>query len=296
MSIIRDAKHMFRFGNMVTKLILVNVAVFLVVLVFIIISAVTRSNFLLSYTSEWFAMPYDWYKLLTHPYTLITNIFLHMEPMHLFWNMIGLYWFGTIFGDLAGDRRVLPLYLYSGIAGSILSLGGYYALQHLFPGAQTLNGASGAVMAMLFAAATLSPDYKVVLFLIGRVSIKYIAFFYAVIDLVGMSGPINAGGHIAHIGGALFGWLYVVQLRRGRDLGAGFNRFIDKLKAPKRKEPTKVRVAYRREHVNPSVEFNQMSASERQRRIDEILDKISKSGYESLSKEEKDILFKASKD
>lgn len=295
MSIINDARHTFRFGNMVNRLILVNVVVFLAIMVLLIVARITQNIAIFELPVEWLAMPYDWYQLLIHPYTLITNIFLHAEPMHLFWNMIGFYWFGTIFGDLAGDRRVLPLYIYAGVFGALLSLGAYYALPHLFVGAKTLNGASGAVMAMLFASATLSPDYKIGLFFIGRVSIKYIAFFYAVIDLVGMSGPINAGGHVAHIGGALMGFFFVYQLRNGRDWSAGFNRMIDALKAPKAKQPGKVKVSYRRQGTVTS-EFNSMSKSERQRKIDDILDKISKSGYDSLNKEEKEILFKASKD
>lgn len=296
MSILRDAKNTFRFGNMVNRLILVNVVVFLIMLVFIIIAGAGRNNGPLETVFSWLAMPYDWHLLIYRPHTILTNIFLHIEPMHLFWNMIGLYWFGTIFGDLAGDRRILPLYIYSGIFGSLLSLGAAYAFPHLFAGAITLNGASGAVMAMLFAAATTSPDYKLNLLLFGRVSIKYIALFYAVIDLSGFAGALNSGGHVAHIGGALFGWFFVYQLRRGRDLGRGLNRVISYFSNPKPKAQSPVKVTYRRQNATNNGDFQSLSPTERQRRIDEILDKISKSGYNSLTKEEKEILFKASKD
>lgn len=296
MSIIRDAKYMFRFGNMVNRLIIINVVVFLVMLLLKIIGGAGQVWGPFNFTFHWLAMPYNWHEIIYRPHTVFTNIFLHTEPFHLLWNMVGLYWFGIILGDLAGDRRVLPLYIYSGIFGSLLSFAACYALPHLFAGAGTLNGASGAVMAMLFAGATLSPDYKLNLLLLGRVSLKYIAFFYAVIDLFAFAGAVNAGGQVAHIGGALFGWFFVFQLRRGRDLGRGLNRFIDFFKAQPKKAQSPVRVTYRRQNANIQADFQSLSPSERQRRIDDILDKISKSGYNSLTKEEKEILFKASKD
>lgn len=297
MSIIRDARQTFRFGNMVNRLILVNVGVFLVMLLLYVIFRASKNDDYIEVIVSWFAMPYNWRELLIHPYTLITNIFFHIEPMHILWNMLGLYWFGTIFGDFAGDKRVLPLYLYSGIFGALLSFAAFYAFPHLFVGSVGLYGASGAVMAMLFAAATLSPDYKLHLLLIGPVSLKYIALFYAIIDLFGFAGALNSGGHVAHIGGALFGWFFVFQLRRGRDLGSGLNYLIDRVRYTPPKEKSKVRVTYRRQQFGGNAnDIQSMSPTERQRRVDEILDKISKSGYDSLTKDEKEILFKASKD
>lgn len=296
MSIIKDAKHTFRFGNMINRLILVNVVVFLLFIVLYIISNVTEDKVILETAYDWLGMPYNLHELLLKPWTLITNLFVHADPQHILWNMLFLFWFGSIFGDLAGDRRVLPLYLYAGIFGSVLSLGVRYAMPNTFVGAEMLIGASGAVNAMLFAATTLSPDYKVRMLFIGNISIKYVALFYAVVDLAGMSGPINAGGHAAHVGGALFGWFYVTMLRRGFDMSAGFNRAIDSIKNFFDNKPQpKVRVTYRRPNTS-NADFNALSRNERQRRVDEILDKISKSGYDSLTKEEKEILFKASKD
>lgn len=297
MSIIRDAKNTFRFGNMVNRLILVNVGVFLGILILLLISRASNNGLMyVDAARRLLAMPYNWFDLLIHPYTLLTNIFLHIEPMHLLWNMLALYWFGTIFGDLAGDRRVLPLYLYAGIFGSLVSLGAFYAFPEFLKGSVTLHGASGAVMAMMFASATLSPDYKLNLLLFGRVSIKYVVFVYAIIDLFAMAGDFNAGGHFAHIGGALFGWFFVLMLRRGTDLSAGFNSLVDKLTYRRPQPQQKVRVTYRRQFGAPDNDIQSMSPTERQRRVDEILDKISKSGYDSLTKEEKEILFKASKD
>jgi len=188
------------------------------------------------------------------------------------------------------------LYLYAGIFGSLFSLGAFYAFPEFLRGSGTLHGASGAVMAMMFAAATLSPDYKLNLLLFGRVSIKYVVFVYAIVDLFAMAGDLNAGGHFAHIGGALFGWFFVFMLRRSTDLSVGFNNIVDKLSYRRPQPQQKVRVTYRRQFGAPDNDIQSMSPSEKQRRIDEILDKISKSGYESLTKEEKEILFKASKD
>ncbi|UPT65365.1 MAG: rhomboid family intramembrane serine protease [Sphingobacteriales bacterium JAD_PAG50586_3] len=236
-----------------------------------------------------------WQELLTHPYTLITHFFLHADPFHLLFNMLAMYWFGNILSDIGGSRRVWPAYVYGALTGAIFSFASYYLLPQLWPGqASYMLGASAGVMAILLAAATLAPDYKLYMLFFGAVSIKYIALAYVVLDLFFLTGT-NTGGHLAHIGGALFGWFYIFQLRRGFDMSAGFNRVLDKIKNFFDNKPRqKARVTYRR--PTASSDFGALSKTERQRRIDDILDKISKSGYDSLSKEEKEILFKASKD
>jgi membrane associated rhomboid family serine protease len=240
-------------------------------------------------------MPYNWYELVTHPYTLVTHFFLHADPFHLLFNMLAMYWFGIILNDLGGARRVWPAYIYGALTGAVFSFASWYLLPNLYEiRPDYMLGASAGVMAILLAAATLAPDYKLHLLFFGAVSIKYIAFAYVVLDLAFLSSS-NTGGHLAHIGGALFGWFYITMLRRGFDLSAAFNRALDGIKNFFDNKPQpKVRVTYRRPNAN--TDFNALSNSERQRRIDEILDKISKSGYDSLSKEEKEILFKASKD
>jgi membrane associated rhomboid family serine protease len=300
MSIIKDAKISFRSGNTVMQLIIINVVVFLSVLA-------VRLGLLISFGQDgyqkpfnefvgWFAMPYDWYQLVIHPYTLITHFFLHADPFHLLFNMLAMYWFGIILSDLGGPRRVLPAYVFGALTGAAFSFASFYLLPNLWPGKPDyMLGASAGVMAILLAAATLAPDYKLYLIFFGAVSIKYIALVYVVLDLFFLSGG-NTGGHLAHIGGALFGWFYIFQLRRGFDMSAGFNRAVDRVKNFFDNKPRpKVRVTYRKPNTaNP--DFNVLSSVERQRRIDEILDKISKSGYDGLTKEEKEILFKASKD
>ena len=300
MSIIKDAKISFQSGNTVVQLIVINVAVFLAVLAVRLVLAITFgwnayhepfNTFI-----GWLAMPYDWYQLVTHPYTLITHFFLHADPFHLLFNMLAMYWFGIILSDLGGARRVWPAYVYGALTGAVFSFASYYLLPNLWPGKPDyMLGASAGVMAILLAAATLAPDYKLYLMFFGAVSIKYIAFAYVVLDLAFLSGS-NTGGHLAHIGGALFGWFYIFQLRRGFDMSLGFNRALDGIKNFFNNKPQpNVRVTYRRPNTS-NADFNALSRNERQRRVDEILDKISKSGYDSLTKEEKEILFKASKD
>lgn len=300
MSIIKDAKISFRSGNTIVQLIVINVVVFLAVLAvrLTLLAAHGRVAYAAPFNEfiSWFAMPYDWYQLATHPYTLITHFFLHADPFHLLFNMLAMYWFGIILSDLGGARRIWPVYIYGALTGAIFSFASWYLLPNLYEvRPDYMLGASAGVMAILLAAATLAPDYKLYLLFFGPVSIKYIAFAYVVLDLAFLSSS-NTGGHLAHIGGALFGWFYIYQLRRGFDMSIGFNKAVDRVKNFFDNKPQpKVRVTYRRPN-NLNSDFNSLSSTERQRRIDEILDKISKSGYDSLSKEEKEILFKASKD
>lgn len=300
MSIIRDAKIGFQSGNTVLQLIIVNAVVFLAVLAvhLVLLIALGSAAYRGPYNEflSWFGMPYAWQDLIVQPYTLITHFFLHADFFHLLFNMITLFWFGTILSDLAGARRIWPIYIYGAITGAIFSFASYYALPQVWPAsASYMLGASAGVMAILLAAATLAPDYKLNMLFIGPVSIKYIALVYIVIDIFFLASS-NTGGHFAHLGGALFGWFFIFQLRRGFDMASGFNRAADKLKSYFNNKPQPaVRVTYRKP-ANKVVDFAALSSKERQRRIDEILDKISKSGYDSLTKEEKEILFKASKD
>jgi membrane associated rhomboid family serine protease len=235
MSIIRDAKIGFQSGNTVLQLIIVNAAVFLAVLAvhLVLLIALGSATYRGPYTEfiSWFAMPYAWQKLIVQPYTLITHFFLHADFFHLLFNMITLFWFGTILSDLAGARRIWPIYIYGAITGALFSFASYYALPQVWPGsASYMLGASAGVMAILLAAATLAPDYKLNMLFIGPVSIKYIALVYVVIDIFFLASA-NTGGHFAHLGGALFGWFFIFQLRRGFDMANGFNRATDKLKS-----------------------------------------------------------------
>jgi hypothetical protein len=217
--------------------------------------------------------------------------------------MLFLYWFGGLIAEFVGGSRVTNLFILGGLAGGILFMILFNTMPFFSQRLGTsLLGASGGVFAVVFGAATLLPDYEFRIFLIGYVKIKYIALFYLVLSFIQLGG-INSGGNIAHLGGALMGYLYIRSLQRGTDLGAwiqsvfGFFRSIFKPEkksvAPKRKffseAPVKTPASNQGISQSKPSEF-----SVGQDEIDAILDKINRSGYESLSKEEKQKLFKAS--
>lgn len=241
---------------------------------------------------EWMFLPGDFLTLLTRPWTLVTHFFLHSFSIrHILWNMLFLWWFGRIFHSLMGNQRSVQLYILSGLVGGLA----FMAAANLFPTMSPTNrlvGASGAVTGFILAATTLNPLYGIRLLFFGDVKIWMIAAFFVVGDLIFIAE--NTGGRIAHLAGGLTGYLFVTQLRKGNDFGAWITKFNQGVLAffkPKEKSNLKV-------HSNPSsrTTSNQSSFNNAvsQAEIDAILDKISKSGYDSLSKRERDILFKAS--
>lgn len=307
MSFLNDAKYSFRSGNVTNQLIVVNVAIFLAVLLPLMVLQFISNIDVYTTVINFLGVPYSFGDLLYKPFTFITYMFVHDGPFHLLFNMLVLYWFGMILTDLIGQRRILPVYLLGGIAAAIFSLAVSHGIALTGNSAAQWSyvvGASGAVMAIMFAAATLAPNYKVGLLFFGPVAIKYIALFYLVIDLFFLAD--NTGGRLAHIGGAIFGALYIVSLRRGVDLGKPITQFFDwvknlgtpkpKMQANRQKQTVNTYTQANSTNTRRTVDFTNLSPSERQQRIDTILDKISRSGYDSLTKEEKDILFKASKD
>ncbi len=307
-SIWQDMKREFQFGNMVTRIIIINVAVFVLINLVRIIMHVANGgvtpdgyyDFL-----HFFCFSADGFHLLTHPWTLVTSVFLHEGFWHLLWNMLFLFWFGRIVGDFIGNQRILPIYLLGGIVGSIA----YFITANILPyGGYSSGfalGASAGVMAMVVAAGVISPDYIMRLLFLGDVKLKYIVAVLVFLDMIGMAGNINTGGHFAHLGGAAFGWFFVWQLRNGTDYALPVNQFIDKLssyfknlfkssgKGPK--------VAYRNPKKKKRAANGKGSAasdsptSSHQEQLDAVLDKIRETGYDSLTEEEKEFLFNASK-
>ncbi|MEM9917456.1 MAG: rhomboid family intramembrane serine protease [Bacteroidota bacterium] len=306
-SLWEDVKREFSRGNMVTQLIILNVAFFVVVNLFKLFSRLgTSSGEPFRQALEWFMISSDLGYLLTHPWTLITSMFLHEGFMHILFNMLFLYWFGRIVGDLIGDRHILPLYLLGGLVGNIAfvlsaNLLGYGGGAGVFA-----LGASGAVMAIVLASAVLAPEYMMYLLLIGPVKLKYIVAVLVFLDLIGIADNINTGGHFAHLGGAFFGWLFVVQLRKGNDFSVPINKVVYGIRdffrnffSSLRGKPKGPRVAYRNKKRWGSRKPHAVSDDEEslshQEKLDAILEKIKKSGYENLTAEEKEFLFKASK-
>jgi len=224
---------------------------------------------------EYFAFPATLASLPTRFYTILTYQFFHAGFFHILFNMIWLYWIGQIFLDFLKPRQFHFVYLGGGIFGALAFLLLFNVVPAFSMQRATVIGSSACVMAILASTATLVPDYNIRLLLIGNLKLKYLILAYVILDVMSSAGE-NAGGSIAHLGGALFGFLYIKLLQNGMDWSAIWKRKpklkVVKNSSPKRSETT----------VN-------------QKEVDAILDKISKSGYDQLTKEEKETLFKASK-
>lgn len=291
----KGIKNSFRQGSSLTRLIYINCGIFLALKIIYIIFIMTgwEKNFY-PIVLEWVGVPADPEYLLHRPWTLFTYMFTQFEFLHLLFNMLWLYWFGSFFLNYFTERQLTGVYIWGGLAGAGL----YIAAYNIFPYFDNLTrlsswaiGSSASVMALVFAVCTYLPKHKVYIFLLGPVKLIYLALFTALIDLLSIRSG-NAGGHIAHLGGALFGCFFILGIRRNKDLSYGIIYLFDKIKEllmPQKK----MRVKYKKKVADMNDrEYNQYKKSQEDR-INDILEKISKSGYESLSREEKELLFKA---
>jgi len=287
MGIADEIKLSFKNGSYLTKLIYINLAIWIMVrLIFVgfMLSGSDGSQIL-----GWLVLPASFDLFLTRPWTLITYMFLHFEFLHILFNVLWLYWFGKIFLEYHNQRRLLSLYLLGGLAGGLAFMISYN-LVPVFKGSvlfTQLLGASASVIAIVIAIAVYVPNHLIHLVFIGPVKIKWIAVISILLYIIGLSGS-NAGGNFAHLGGALWGWLYMSQLMAGRDIASGFNRITDKFFSWM-KPGRKLKVKYH--FPNPDYDYNRKKNNQ-QAEINQILDKIGKSGYDSLTLEEKEFLFK----
>lgn len=291
MGLLDDIKSSFRKGSSVTKLIYINASVFLLISITLIIGYLLNNQDIPSKTIDLLSVPASLKSLLSRPWTIITYMFTHKDIWHILFNMLWLYWFGIIFLEYLDQRKLVSVYLLGGLCGAatyILSFNIFPAFKDVLNESVAI-GASASVMAIVVAIAAYVPDYTVQLFLFGRIKIKYMALAIFVLTSV-MDFSVNSGGKLAHIGGALFGYLYTLNIKRGHDLGKGINRIIDFF-ATLFKPRKKLKVTYKK--PVSEYDYNKIK-SEHQEKINRILDKISKGGYESLSGEEKDTLFKES--
>ncbi|TKC12128.1 rhomboid family intramembrane serine protease [Pedobacter polaris] len=267
----------FKSGNPVFLYIGINAAAFVVVsLLSVVFYYSGRDGFIDGLVKEYLAFPSAPGLWLTRFYTVLTYQFFHKDFFHILFNMLWLYWMGQIFLDFVKPRQFHFVYLAGGILGAVF----YALIFNLVPVFITsvnvpLIGSSAAVMAVFAAAATLVPNYSLRLMFLGDVKIKYLLLVYILLDLIGTT-KMNAGGSLSHLGGVLFGFIYIKLLQSGTDLSSLFER------KPKLKVVRNNGVKKQTSTIN-------------QKEVDAILDKISKSGYDQLSKEEKDTLFKASK-
>jgi membrane associated rhomboid family serine protease len=287
-SIASDLKYELKHGNMVLRLIIVNAVVFFAVNLFALVLKGMGFEAIGMLPEQYLSLPLPFKEFIYKPWTLFSYMFMHYGPWHILVNMLMLYWFGKIFELYLGDKKLLPIYLWGGFVGGILSL----LIVNVSPGFRAeggdlMVGASGAVMAIVFAATAINPDHLIRLFIIGEVRIKYVAVVSLLIDMVSARFG-NTGGYICHLGGAIMGYYFIKLLQNGTDLSNPFSGIVNLFK-PK----PKVRVTHKSE-VLKSAPRKTMS-DEDQNKVDSILDKISRSGYDSLTAEEKEFLFNYSK-
>ena len=296
MSIIDEIKESFRKGTTLHKLIYLNLGLFLAVQIVRIVLVLSNAYDLFPGFLNYLAVPANLEVLARRPWTLITYMFLHEGFIHILFNLLWLYWFGTVFVQELGLKKLLSTYLLGGLTGGIL----YVVFYNVFPVFEGVRegsialGASASVMAVVVATATYQPDRRMHLVLIGPIKIVYIALaMFILTSMVDFS--VNTGGKIAHIGGALSGFLFAYYYRRGKDLTKGFDRTMDSIATWFKPGKEKLKVTYKRstedKRSTDDKEYNQQKIAE-QKEIDLILDKISKAGYDSLTSREKEMLFK----
>lgn len=291
-----DFRRNFSKQSTLAQLITINVGVFFVLKVLGVFFFLFKQENIEQLILGYLALPADPGMILKRPWTVISYMFLHYDFLHILFNMLWLYWFGKIFLEYLNPKKLISVYLIGGLAGGLF----YVLAFNLFPAFQesvsssVALGASAAVLAIVMAISFYVPGYTINLMFFGPIKIKYVALVTVAIDLMSIRSG-NAGGHIAHLGGAFFGFLYATQLRQGKDLSKGFNQLMDSIFSLfKRRPKMKVKYSAPKDRVETDMDYNARKAAE-QRTIDQILEKISRSGYEGLSREEKEILFKSSK-
>jgi membrane associated rhomboid family serine protease len=289
MTLWQDIQYkLLKSGNKLSLIIGINVIVFLAINIPAIVEQLLFTGFgnshIIAFADEYLLLPASLSKLLYRFWTPVTYMFMHAGVLHILFNMLWLYWIGQIFEEYLGNKRTIGLYLLGGLAGGLL----FVACYNLLPAFTSINaasvstivGASASVMAIIVATATLLPDYTISLMLIGPVKLKWLVLFMVIIDFLMIAGT-NPGGEIAHLGGALFGFIYIKQLQRGNDWVGGISKLFER--------KPKLNVV---SHTGNSP--RKAAGAPRQEDIDRILDKISATGYDSLTKQEKETLFRAS--
>ena len=290
-----DLKNRFNQGNICLQLIYINVGIFVVTTLVSVILLLFNWN-----ASSWLdflELPAWIPQFLVQPWSLFTYMFLHVGALHLLFNMLWLYWFGQLFLSFFSARHYRGLYLLGGLCGGLLYLLAFNVFPYFeaYVHGSYLLGASASVLAIVVATAVRQPEYRVNFMFVGAVRLKYVALFMVVTDLLFVTSS-NGGGHIAHLGGALAGWWFAVSLQKGHDVTRWINLVFDwfsggfRFKVSPKKSKMKV------ERGGRAVDYDYNSRKKQQsEEIDRILDKLKKSGYSSLTTEEKKRLFDASK-
>ncbi|WP_035667797.1 rhomboid family intramembrane serine protease [Flavobacterium sp. 83] len=287
MNIIDDLKLQYKMGGIAIRLIFWNVLCFLVSLLFFYNFKVGAFDF-----PSWIALSSEPSSFIVKPWTFLTYAFLHDGFMHLFFNMMVLNFSSTLFLTFFTPKQYFGLYILSAIFAGIAFVTGYYFLNL----SSAIVGASAAIMAILVATTTYHPLMNVRLLLIGNVKLWHITFVIIVIDLMQFRLE-NTGGHISHLSGAFFGFIFIKLLQNGVDLSKIVSRFLGFFSNLFSKSSSTPFKAVHKNYNKPAEKSTSriITKDKAQQQIDEILDKISQSGYDSLTKEEKEFLFKAGK-
>jgi membrane associated rhomboid family serine protease len=293
MNILDDLKLQYKMGGVVIRLIFLNILFFAVPA--IVFSILHLFNVTIDYMS-YVSLSSDWSLLLVKPWSVLSYAFFHSGFLHILFNMLMLNFFGNLFLTYFTQKQLLGLYILAAIFSGLIYMIGYSFFPALSGVNTSMIGASGAIMAVLLATVSYQPYMEVRLFLFGTIKLWQIALVLIILDLIQLPMD-NTGGHIAHLAGALFGFLFIKLLQNGTDLSKIVSSVIDffvNLFQPKKSTP------FKKVHVNvkkPAAarESKIITKDKTQQQIDDILDKISQSGYDSLNGDEKEFLFKAGK-
>ncbi len=285
--------YRYNTANIAIKLIVVNVLVYII---FNLIPWFLQTDFFL--VKKFFVLPNDVWQFVQQPWSVFTYGFIHASFRHILWNMVGLYVVSRFVLNLFSEKRLLTLYLLGAASGGLL----FFTLSNILPvlGERSyLVGASAAVAAVLVFMGTYTPNAEVRVFTFN-IKLWHIAVAFVVINVLSLPSSDNAGGLVSHLGGAAFGYVYAKQLLKGNDIGLWFEKLLDSVsswftKTPQRKRKSPLRTVHKNKATatTKTSSPSSVSKSQKQQKIDGILDKISKSGYDSLTKDEKDFLFKA---
>lgn len=288
-----DIKYRFSRKDILMKLIIINVVIFLLFALASVFATLFKLGDIYTLT-EYLGVSSDVSVLITRPWTLFTYMFVHDYDgiLHILFNMLFLFWFGQIFLTYFNSKNLGSVYVLGGLSGALLYIVLFNTIPYYIDMPRLpMIGASGAVTAIIFAASFYNPNHRINLFLFGSVKIMYVAIVIFVVDFIAMKSTANPGGHVAHIGGAILGYIYAKQYQKGKDITRWVTRLIDAVSNLFKPKPN-MKVKYKRKETD--YEYNQRKHTETQS-IDKILDKIKASGYGSLTQDEKKQLFDASK-
>lgn len=290
MSLLDDLKLKFSQDNAIIKIIYINVAVFLIFAIAYVISLLFNATDWIGSTQKWLMLPASLTNFIFKPWTLVSYMFLHDGVFHILFNMLWLYWMGQILQQFLGNIKTYQAYFLGGIAGGLF----YMLCYNVFPVFESslanshAIGASAGVLSVVVATATLLPDYQMILLFFGAVRLKYIALVSVLLDLISIPQG-NAGGHLAHLGGAAFGFIFIKFIYSKSSAPTYLDKIFEIIFNAFKPKP-KLKVRYKTTYMKV-----ENSNKPTQEEVDNILDKISKSGYNSLTPKEKETLFKASK-